>query len=375
MTTSIVLHLIFTGLVGIHCGIQTVTEVPVEAGGSVSIPCLYEQKYKNNVKYLCKGKKWRPCKNVIETKQTIVSEKFFISDDTKQSVFTVTIHELTDEEDYFWCAVEKTWWDVKQQFKLLVTSASSSLYVKQQEITAFERGSVTIICHYNDPKVTKWCRLGSTCVSDEFGSIDGTTVKINSSLAGIFNVTMSDLRTENSGWYWCDSGELQMPVHVTVLDFITTTTVLTTTTTQSLSPYTTSYTGSTESDTVQLINSTRNETEGVNLQDEHKSSTKVTILVSTLLLQLLIVLAAIFGWRMMKHKKSKSNESGISLDPQTPDSDIFYTTVVHNQHVPIQTKQDQLYTGSAIYDNIKPLDNVDQMTAAPEGSVIYSTLK
>lgn len=99
----------------------------------------------------------------------------------------------------------------------------SNLYVGQQKSTAFEGGSVTVMCYYKYQGDTKWCRLGSSCVTDQSGSIDGTTVTINASVSNVFTVTMSELRVESSGWYWCAKGDLQMPVHVTVNELPSTT--------------------------------------------------------------------------------------------------------------------------------------------------------
>lgn len=116
---------------------------------------------------------------------------------------------------------------------VVLFQGTPSLYVDHQEITAFERGSVTVMCHYKYPKVTEWCRLNSTCVTDQAGSIDGTTVTINASVPNVFTVTMSELKTESSGWYWCANGGLQMPVHITVHE-------LTSTITTTMSPSTAS---------------------------------------------------------------------------------------------------------------------------------------
>lgn len=93
-----------------------------------------------------------------------------------------------------------------------------SLNVTQQEIVAFEGESVTAVCCYNYPveKRVMWCRLGSSCVTSQDGSIGGTAVKINASVPNLFTVTMSDLRSESSGWYWCAIGDIQMPVHIIV---------------------------------------------------------------------------------------------------------------------------------------------------------------
>ena len=50
------------------------------------------------------------------------------------------------------------------------------------------------------------------------GSIDGARVEISARNPGVFTVTLSGLRTEGSGWYWCVKGDLQMPVHITVTE-------------------------------------------------------------------------------------------------------------------------------------------------------------
>ncbi|XP_075339250.1 polymeric immunoglobulin receptor-like [Odontesthes bonariensis] len=271
------LLVILTGLMGFRSEIKTVSKVAVTAGGSISIPCLYEQSYREQVKYLCKGYVWLFCDGVIATKPKKLknrSGRFSISDDTNQRTFTVTINDVTNKDKYFSCAVtiEKKK-DVRQLFELSVTSGASGLYVTKQEITGFERGSVTVACHCENAEVTQWCRLGSTCVTHATGFIDGTTVMINTSISGIFSVTLSDLKTESSGWYWCANEKLQMPVHITVHKLASTTTMLTTTST--VSPNQTSFTGPVKPYTALPLNSTMTEAGGSNIQDEHKSTTKV----------------------------------------------------------------------------------------------------
>uniref|UniRef100_A0AAZ1XWM2 Immunoglobulin V-set domain-containing protein n=1 Tax=Oreochromis aureus TaxID=47969 RepID=A0AAZ1XWM2_OREAU len=34
----------------------------------------------------------------------------------------------------------------------------------------------------------------------------------------VFTVTMSGLRTKDSGWYWCAKGDIQIPVYLTVTE-------------------------------------------------------------------------------------------------------------------------------------------------------------
>ncbi|XP_067467143.1 polymeric immunoglobulin receptor-like [Thunnus thynnus] len=257
---SFIPHLILAGLIGIHCQIITVSRVSVKAGGSISIPCLYDQYYRNHVKFLCQGYYWHSCSYAVKTNQKSGSEKFSISDDTNQRIFTVTINDITHKDTDFWCAVEiVSGTDVRQYFQLSVTTGKSNLYVDQQEITASEGGSVTINCHYKYSAERKWCRLGRTCVTNQFGSIDGTAVTIDASVSNVFTVTMSKLRTESSGWYWCAAGDLQMPVHVTVNELPSTT----------MSP-STARTLSVEPSTAQPTKTAITGAGGESLQDEHK---------------------------------------------------------------------------------------------------------
>ncbi|TWW54923.1 hypothetical protein D4764_0190400 [Takifugu flavidus] len=58
--------------------------------------------------------------------------------------------------------------------------------------------------------------LSSSLDSQSQGSIDGTTVFINETPPRVFTVTMSGLKMEDSGWYWCSRGDLQMPVQIIV---------------------------------------------------------------------------------------------------------------------------------------------------------------
>ncbi|KAI9535451.1 hypothetical protein NQZ68_003005 [Dissostichus eleginoides] len=333
MTFLYVAHLILTGLMGIQ-GITTVSKVSVKAGDSIAIPCLYNLvDYKDNVKCLCKGK----------------------------CIFTVTIHNLQEDGTSYWCAIEKKVYDVKQRFELSVTTGMPSLHVDQQEITAFEGGSVTVKCHSENPKVTKWCRLGSSsCVLDQTGSIDRATVTINTSVSNVFTVTMSGLKTENSGWYWCVKGDLQMPVHITVHELTSTTSTTPTTSTTISSTATTLQTAtqnaslftSAEPPTVQPSFSTVIGTGGESLQDKNKSSTLVWILPTTLVLLLLVVPTAFFGWRMKKKRnKTKTEVPVITGGAEVErDPDVHYATILHNPDAASQLKQNNISEETVTYN-------------------------
>ncbi|CAJ1067312.1 uncharacterized protein LOC122884288 isoform X1 [Xyrichtys novacula] len=213
MAFQISFFLIFTGLTGID-SLTTVSKVSVKYGQSITIPCLYDAKYKNHVKYLCQGYEWSSCTYAIKTGQPN-SQRFSISDDKKQRIFTVTIKQA--ETGYYWCNVEiDNWGDTGERFHLSVTTGTPSLYVDQQKLTAFEGGSIGIICRHSNSGQNKWCRLGGPCETKSSGWMDGTQVTITSKSNNYFTVEMSGLKTENSGWYLCVRGDHQMPVHLTV---------------------------------------------------------------------------------------------------------------------------------------------------------------
>uniref|UniRef100_A0A668RAU0 Immunoglobulin subtype domain-containing protein n=1 Tax=Oreochromis aureus TaxID=47969 RepID=A0A668RAU0_OREAU len=163
--------------------ITTVSKVSVKAGNSISIPCLYHYQYTDHVKYLCKGYFWPSCRHAVKTNEADPSGKYLISDDKKQQIFTVTINRLTNQNTHYWCGLENR--------------------VLQVSINSGEM---------------KWCRLGRNCVTGSSGSIDGTTVTAHMSEPNVFTVTMSGLKSENSGWYWCAKGDIQIPVYLTVTE-------------------------------------------------------------------------------------------------------------------------------------------------------------
>ncbi|XP_041866624.1 uncharacterized protein LOC121655828 isoform X2 [Melanotaenia boesemani] len=223
MAVSLSILLILTGITGIH-SITKISKVSVKAGASVTIPCLYDSKNKNNVKYLCEGYYWVSCSYVTKTNQPQGSGKFSISDERNKNIFTVTIKHLTHENTDYWCAVELSDGGyVRQYFQLSVTSGRPSLYVDNQEVTGFRGGSVTINCSYSNPGKIKWCMLDGKCVTEPSGTIDGTPVSFNTGVRTVFAVTMKELKLQTSGWYLFVQGDIQLPVHLTVTEKATTT--------------------------------------------------------------------------------------------------------------------------------------------------------
>ncbi|TWW78624.1 hypothetical protein D4764_11G0007450 [Takifugu flavidus] len=154
MALHLSISLLLTGLTGVY-SVTTVTRVSVKAGDSVSIPCLYHPKYTSHVKYLCQGYPYEFCSYAVKTNWQS-SGRFLISDDREKKVFTVTIKDVREGYKNFWCVVE-----------------------------------------INERR-------------------DVGNIFPNVSHKSVFTVTMSGLKMEDSGWYWCSRGDLQMPVQIIV---------------------------------------------------------------------------------------------------------------------------------------------------------------
>ncbi|XP_028324846.1 uncharacterized protein LOC114477014 isoform X5 [Gouania willdenowi] len=209
--------LLLSGVTGI-CSITTVRKVSVKTGKSISIPCLYSSENTDKVKYLCEGYSWHSCTFVAQTNQPQNSDKFSITDDKTQRIFTVTISKLDKSNNNFWCVSGVQGSYIREYFYLSVTKGESSLYTEEQNYVGYIGENITIKCFSKVTGVKKWCRLGGPCVTDSIrdGAIHGTTVTINTSVPGGFNVTMSKLRSESEGWYYCEAGDFQMPVYIRV---------------------------------------------------------------------------------------------------------------------------------------------------------------
>ncbi|MBN3314618.1 CLM7 protein, partial [Atractosteus spatula] len=85
-------------------------------------------KYRNHVKYWCRGPSWIFCsilkKSITQQRDT---DSLLISDNKSQHVFTVTMRGLKmDDEDWYWCAIEiQNAGDDGYALKLTITDGKS----------------------------------------------------------------------------------------------------------------------------------------------------------------------------------------------------------------------------------------------------------
>ncbi|KAK1172188.1 CMRF35-like molecule 8 [Acipenser oxyrinchus oxyrinchus] len=188
-------------------------------GGSVNVPCHYDVKYRDHVKYWCKGYQWTYCDILKQTDSTHHdSDKISISDDRTGGVFIVTMRRL-DKEDtaWYWCAIKLGGTkEADQHFYLYltVTEGIPSLSVTSNLITGSKGGSASVSCQYAQlytEHVKYWCRgrEWASCeilVRTDTPQTGGEKVSISDDkgkLPRFFTVTVRGLEKNDTGWYWC----------------------------------------------------------------------------------------------------------------------------------------------------------------------------
>uniref|UniRef100_A0AAZ1XHJ1 Immunoglobulin domain-containing protein n=1 Tax=Oreochromis aureus TaxID=47969 RepID=A0AAZ1XHJ1_OREAU len=358
MAAHLIILLLFSVLKGVH-SITTVSKVSVEAGKSISIPCLYESQYINHVKYLCEGYYWNFCRYAVKTNKADPSGKYSISDDKNQKVFTVTINQLAHKNTDYWCAVEINGEvDDKQYFQLSVTTGTPSLYVDHQRITGYIGKSITIRCHHSNSGEMKWCRLGRNCVTGSSGSIDGTTLTAHMRDPNVFTVTMSGLKSEDSGWYWCAKGDIQIPVYLTVTEKPNTI-MISTASTVSRTTHTVA-----GSETIIKMEQWNNSTVVEN--KENRVSFDPMILIIPLSVLIWIVIVVLLIWFILRRKQSKADSS---VTP-TAEEEIIYSDVRPKKRS--LAKVDKEVT----YSEVRPKEksSAKRSFAESEMEILYSSV-
>ncbi|KAL3971977.1 complement factor H [Sarotherodon galilaeus] len=356
MAAHLIILLLFSVLKGVH-SITTVSKVSVEAGKSISIPCLYESQYINHVKYLCEGYYWNFCRYVVKTNKADPSGKYSICDDKNQKVFTVIISQLTYKNTDYWCAVEINGEvDDKQYFQLSVTTGNPSLYVDHQRITGYIGESTTMRCHHSNSGEMKWCRLGRNCVTGSSGAIDGTTVTAHMRDPNVFTVTMSGLRSKDSGWYWCAKGDIQIPVYLNVTEKPNTI-MISTSSTVSRTTHTVA-----GSETIIKMEQWNNSTVVENKENRVSFDPRILIIPLSVLIWIVIVVLLI--WFILRHKQRKADSS---VTP-TAEEEIIYSDVRPKKRSLAKVDKEVTYSEVRLYEKGK------SSFAESEMEILYSSV-
>uniref|UniRef100_A0A3B3R102 Ig-like domain-containing protein n=1 Tax=Paramormyrops kingsleyae TaxID=1676925 RepID=A0A3B3R102_9TELE len=207
------LHIVFIRLPGAD-SVRTFRHLTTESGESLTIPCFYDQKYKDHVKYWCKGQLWSSCTIMARTDSPQSSRKVSITDYPAQLVFHVIMRNLKTSSDtaIYWCAVEIGGLGEMDDSQDLVIEVKDAQSVRTVSWVSAERGgSVTIPCYYDQKykhHVKYWCRGSNwnSCSSLARSDSNQTAGKVSISddpAHLVFYVIMRNLQENDSDTYWC----------------------------------------------------------------------------------------------------------------------------------------------------------------------------
>ncbi|XP_006145999.1 CMRF35-like molecule 2 isoform X2 [Tupaia chinensis] len=82
-------------------------------GGSLSVQCRYDAKYKGYNKYWCRGQHDTSCTHIVETggeERERRNGPVSIRDQASSLTFTVTMEDLrADDAGHYWCRIQTIW--------------------------------------------------------------------------------------------------------------------------------------------------------------------------------------------------------------------------------------------------------------------------
>nr|XP_008511436.1 PREDICTED: CMRF35-like molecule 4 isoform X5 [Equus przewalskii] len=129
--------------------------------GSLTVRCRYGPGWKTHRKWWCRGVDWARCKILVITngsEQEVKQDRVSIRDDQRNLTFTVTMEELRrDDEDTYWCGIERTGADPGFQVKVTIdpapTTASTTTAMSTAPVTPEEtRVSPTVTSHHSESR-------------------------------------------------------------------------------------------------------------------------------------------------------------------------------------------------------------------------------
>ncbi|XP_051560098.1 polymeric immunoglobulin receptor-like isoform X2 [Myxocyprinus asiaticus] len=188
----------------------TVSMPPVigHEGNSADIRCPYNPDHKKEVKSLCKGKcSIQDIHTIIRSDEDHVNKPNILpNNDAINNLFTVTITNLTAEDaGIYWCAVKNS-----------LNYISTELMIVMRDVVTHSQtsgGSASINCENmrNSSRHERFFCKGrqpSNCVRDGVQvsserSSNGRLSLNDKRSVGVFTVSITNLRVEDSGTYWC----------------------------------------------------------------------------------------------------------------------------------------------------------------------------
>uniref|UniRef100_A0A096M9R2 Ig-like domain-containing protein n=1 Tax=Poecilia formosa TaxID=48698 RepID=A0A096M9R2_POEFO len=186
------------------------------AGHEVTLQCPYPPNHQNNRKFLCRGsQRSKHCELISHhTEKSSTSWKsrrvVLVFRGGKSGIFTVTISSLTlkDSGSYL-CGVQRNsgfdvFTAVELEVKAPLSSAAGSI-----RVFGYEGGDVNVSCPYDRGfeghqkyLCNHDCRYADVLITTSQGSSGKYSIH-DDKTTRIFTVTISDLRLDDAGKYWC----------------------------------------------------------------------------------------------------------------------------------------------------------------------------
>ncbi|XP_077936571.1 polymeric immunoglobulin receptor-like isoform X4 [Gasterosteus aculeatus] len=180
---------------------------------SVSISCPYEPPHQDSLKYICRGKQPSTCLNgAIITSNHKQTGQLRLTDDKMLRIFTVTMTGLNQSQSgSYLCGVNgSTGLDVFSAFELEVKEWCCVRSTKQSGVVG---QTVTMMCpyppnHQNNRKFL--CKGERRKECTDMTSQRRFTLREDISSSS-FSVTITELKGEEAGTYWCGSDSQWSP--------------------------------------------------------------------------------------------------------------------------------------------------------------------
>ncbi|KAL0153715.1 hypothetical protein M9458_050993, partial [Cirrhinus mrigala] len=190
--------------------------ITIQTGGSVTIPCHYDKKYTPQRKY------WYSEIDKNKTYTNTTDENLSVIDYPDQSLFTVTMRNLQDNQTgSYYCFVETGEQSTLTYEPHLNIHPAPGVSVMSSSVSGHEGGNISVQCLYSSGyqnEVKQWCRYkDQRCYTvGRTDTSQNSSVQISDDGRSSFTVLMTGLRLTDSGWYFCSVGNALNPVQLTV---------------------------------------------------------------------------------------------------------------------------------------------------------------
>ncbi|XP_067218657.1 polymeric immunoglobulin receptor-like [Chanodichthys erythropterus] len=190
----------------------------IKTGGSVTIPCHYDEKNPPQKKY------WYSEYDQSKIYTNTIEENLSVIDHPDQSLFTATMRNLQNKHTGGYSCVVETEGQPTVTYELfLKVQSSPDVSVVSSSVSGHEGGNVSVQCFYSSGyqnSLKQWCRYKdqSCYTAGRTDTSQNSSVQISDDGRSSFSVLMTGLRLSDCGWFFCSAGEAMNPVYLTVTE-------------------------------------------------------------------------------------------------------------------------------------------------------------